>query len=46
MIDYIERHENYVRELLSGHPGKEALAELLVYHDKQISWVQQERVAI
>ena len=45
MIDFIERHETYVRELLAGHPEKETLAELLVYHDKQISWVQQERLA-
>lgn len=45
MIDYIKRHETYVRELLAGHPEKETLAELLVYHDRQISWVQQERLA-
>lgn len=45
MIDYIERHETYVRELLTGHPEKETLAELLGYHDRQISWVQQERLA-
>ncbi|HNV56208.1 MAG: hypothetical protein GYA67_09740 [Smithella sp.] len=45
MIDYIERHETYIRELLTGHPEKETLAELLVYHDRQISWVQQERLA-
>lgn len=45
MIDYIKRHETYVRELLAGHPEKETLAELLVYHDRQISWLQQERLA-
>ena len=36
MIDYIKRHETYVRELLAGHPEKETLAELLVYHDRPI----------
>ncbi|HRS84047.1 MAG TPA: hypothetical protein P5238_11240 [Smithellaceae bacterium] len=45
MIDYIARHEAYVRELLAGHPGKETLAELLAYHNQQISWIQQERLA-
>ena len=45
MIDYILRHEAYVRDVLAGHSEKETLAELLAYHDKQISWVQQERLA-
>jgi hypothetical protein len=45
MIDYMKRHEACVRKLLSGHPGKETLAELQVYHDRQISWAQQERLA-
>ncbi len=45
MIDYILRHEAYVRDVLAGHSEKETLAELQAYHDKQISWVQQERLA-
>ncbi len=45
MIDYIKRHERYVAELLETNPGPDALRELLTYHDKQISWMQQERLA-
>jgi len=45
MIDYIKRHERYVTELLETNPGEDALGELLAYHDKQISWMQQERLA-
>ncbi|MEE9935830.1 MAG: hypothetical protein K4445_08945 [Deltaproteobacteria bacterium] len=45
MIDYMRRHERSARELLAGRPAKEALAELLAYHDKQISWIQHERLA-
>jgi hypothetical protein len=45
MIDYIKRHERYVTEILATNPGEDALGELLAYHDKQISWMQQERLA-
>jgi hypothetical protein len=45
MIDYIKRHERYVAEILEKDPGQEILRELLAYHDKQISWIQQERMA-
>lgn len=45
MIDYIKRHERYVSDLLEKNPGQEALREGLAYHDKQISWMQQERLA-
>ena len=45
MIDYIKRHERYVSELMETNPGQEILRELLAYHDKQISWMQQERLA-
>ena len=45
MIDYIKRHEHYVQEMLKTNPGQEAIRELLAYHDKQISWIQHERLA-
>ena len=45
MIEYIRRHERYIRESLDSHPDKESLDELLVYHDQQIAWMQQERMA-
>lgn len=45
MIDYIKRHERYVSELMETNPGQDILRELLSYHDKQISWMQQERMA-
>jgi hypothetical protein len=45
MIDFIRRHERYVAEILQAAPGEQALRELLVYHDKQISWLQHERLA-
>lgn len=45
MIDYIKRHESYLKGLLAANPGKEALVELLTYHDKQIAWIQHERMA-
>lgn len=45
MIEYMKRHERYVRDLLAAQPGKGALGELLEYHDKQIAWIQHERMA-
>jgi predicted RND superfamily exporter protein len=43
MIDYMKRHERYVREMLEKNLSPEALADLLAYHDKQIQWMQHER---
>jgi hypothetical protein len=45
MIDYMKRHERYVQEMLQKNLSREALLELIAYHDKQISWIQQERLA-
>lgn len=45
MIDYMKRHERYVKEMLEMNLSQEALIELLAYHDKQIQWLQQERLA-
>jgi phosphoglycerol transferase MdoB-like AlkP superfamily enzyme len=44
MIDYMKRHERYVKEMLEKNLGREALIELLAYHDKQIQWLQHERL--
>ena len=44
MIDYMKRHEQYVLSLLESSPTREMLAELLEYHDKQILWMQHERL--
>ncbi len=43
MIDYMKKHERYVRETLENNSDVEKLRELLVYHDKQIQWMQHER---
>lgn len=45
MIDYIKRHERYVTHLLESNPEQKVPDELLAYHDKQISWLQHERLA-
>jgi hypothetical protein len=44
MIAYIKRHERYVKEMLEKNLSQEALMELLAYHDKQIQWLQHERL--
>ena len=44
MIDYMKRHERYVQEMLEKNLQQEALKELLEYHDKQIQWMQHERM--
>jgi cell division protein FtsW (lipid II flippase) len=44
MIEYMKRHELYVREILAKNPSPEALKDLLKYHDKQIQWMQHERL--
>jgi len=44
MIDYMKRHESYVKEMLEKKLDAEKLKELLAYHDKQIQWMQHERL--
>ena len=44
MIDYMKKHENYVNEILEKKPDDEKVRELLAYHDKQIQWLQHERL--
>jgi hypothetical protein len=43
MIDYMKRHERYVKEMLGKNLSPEELTDLLAYHDKQIQWMQHER---
>lgn len=45
MIEYMKRHEQYVLSMLETGPKREELAVLLAFHDKQIAWMQQERLA-
>ena len=41
----MKQHERYVKEMLEKDLSREALQELLAYHDKQIQWLQHERLA-
>ncbi len=43
MIEYMKRHERYIKEMLGKNLQGEELQELLAYHDKQIQWMQHER---
>lgn len=45
MIDYMKKHEKYINEMLHNNLNNEELKELLRYHDKQIRWMQHERLA-
>jgi len=44
MIDYMKKHELYIKEMLEKNFNREALLELLAYHDKQTQWMQHERL--
>jgi protein-S-isoprenylcysteine O-methyltransferase Ste14 len=44
MIDYMKKHESYVKEMLEKKLDEDKLKELLAYHDKQIQWMQHERL--
>lgn len=44
MIDYMKKHESYVQKVLANKPDEDKLTELLIYHDKQIQWMQHERL--
>ena len=43
MIAYMKSHERYIKEMLEKNLDREALLNLLCYHDKQIQWLQHER---
>ena len=44
MIDYIKRHERRVRAVLDGRPELPELKNLLDDQDRQIAWMQHERL--
>jgi hypothetical protein len=44
MIDYMKKHESFVKEMLEKKLDEEKLRELLAYHDKQTQWMQHERL--
>jgi hypothetical protein len=44
MIEYMKQHERYVQEMLVKNLQQEELKELIEYHDKQIQWMQHERI--
>ena len=44
MIDYMKRHEKDILDCLESHPTADALRELLSLHEKQIGWMQHERL--
>ena len=45
MIDYMKRHERHIREMLEKNLGPAAFKALLEDHDRQIQWMQHERLA-
>jgi len=45
MIRYMNRHERDLLKAMAADPDREELQELLSFHDKQIAWLQQERLA-
>ncbi|MBN1938389.1 MAG: hypothetical protein JW843_02305 [Candidatus Aminicenantes bacterium] len=45
MTKYMKRHERDLLKSMAADPDPEALKELLAFHDKQIAWIQQERLA-
>jgi len=44
MIDYMKKHEAFVTAMLAKNLSKEDVTELLAFHDKQIRWMQHERL--
>ncbi len=45
MINDMKRHERYIHEMLEKNLSSAAVRDLLEYHDKQIRWMQHERMA-
>ena len=43
MIEYMKQHELYLKKMLDKNLDRDALINLLQYHDKQIQWLQHER---
>jgi cell division protein FtsW (lipid II flippase) len=44
MIAYMKRHEQHVKEMLAKNIDADVLNNLLADHDKQIQWMQHERL--
>ncbi len=44
MIGYMKKHESYIKKVLEKKLNEQELRELLAYHDKQIQWMQHERL--
>lgn len=44
MIGYMKRHEQYINQILEQELGDEARRELREYHNRQIQWMQHERL--
>jgi cell division protein FtsW (lipid II flippase) len=45
MTRYMKRHERDLLKAMAADPDKKALGELLSYHNRQIAWLQHERLA-
>jgi cell division protein FtsW (lipid II flippase) len=41
----MKRHERDLLKSMAADPDPEALKDLLAFHDKQIAWLQHERLA-
>jgi hypothetical protein len=44
MISHMKKHERIIKDALASEQKPEALADLLAYHEKQISRMQHERL--
>jgi hypothetical protein len=44
MITYLKKHENYVKKMLEKNLSRNELQALLTHHNKQIQWMQHERL--
>ena len=45
MIAYLKEHENYEKKMLEKNLSRSELQSLLTHHNKQIQWMQHERLA-
>jgi hypothetical protein len=44
MWEYLKLHEQFIREALGGAHGEVRWEELREFHDRQIAWMQHERL--
>lgn len=44
MNKYIRKHENYIKEMLTKTLDYETVKKLGEYHNRQIQWMQHERI--